>query len=222
MMDKDPKMVELLLYRVQQEVEPGDIDDVFDGEVIRDMMKEYLELDGVCQAYKYGELDTNIFMAFTCDGVCVHKGLGVQQSKMQYSCFLLAVTILNLPPTVQTHSQFIFSLGVIPGPWEPKHLDSFCWPFYLECHCGIQGIQTYHTIKHHFFPLHFFVPHRFGNLIAVHKMKGTCSIGTKRPCHQCHVEGTCGGQRGSTYYILLTVLGAKESHYEEILHNLQT
>jgi hypothetical protein len=77
-MYKDPKMVKLLLYRVRREVEPGDIDDIFNGEVISTMKKEYPELDGVCQPYTYGELDTDIFMAFTCDGVSVHKGLGVR------------------------------------------------------------------------------------------------------------------------------------------------
>jgi len=75
-MYKDPEMIKLLLYQVQREVEAGDIEDVFDGKVISNMMKKYLELDGVPQAYKYGELDTDMFMAFTCDGISIHKGLG--------------------------------------------------------------------------------------------------------------------------------------------------
>jgi hypothetical protein len=103
-MYKDPKVIELLLYRVQHEVEPGSIDDVFNGEVISDMMKKYPELDGVPQAYKYCELDTDILMAFTCDGVSVHKGLGARRSKTQYSCFPLKVIILNLPPMVRTQN----------------------------------------------------------------------------------------------------------------------
>jgi len=175
-MYKDPKMIKLLLYRVQHEVEPGDIEDVFDGEVISNMMKKYLEIDGVPQEYKYGKLDMDIFIAFTCNGVSIHKGLGAWQSKTQYLCFPLEVIILNLPPMVRTQNQYVFSLGVIPGPCKPKHLDSFCWPFYLECHHGIQGICMYHMIMRSFFPLHFFVPHGFGNLIAVIKMKSTHGI----------------------------------------------
>ena len=132
-MYRDPKMIEMLLYRMQRDVEPGDIDDVFDGEVISSMMKRYMELDGVLQAHRYGDLDTDIFMAFTCDGVSVHKGLGARRSKTQYSCFPLEVIILNLPPMVRTQNRYVFSLGVIPGPRKPKHLDSFCWPFYLKC-----------------------------------------------------------------------------------------
>jgi hypothetical protein len=226
-MYKDPRMVDLLLYRVRREVEPSNIDDVFDGEVISEMMKILPELDGVPQADKYGELDTDIFMAFTCDGVSVHKGLGARRSKTQYSCFPLEVIILNLPPTVRTQNRYVFSLGVIPGPREPKHLDSYCWPFYLECRRGIQGIRTYHTIKHSFFPLRFFVPHAFGDLIAVIKMKGTRGVGAKKPCHQCHVEGVRDeagtGQKARTYYIPLTVPGAEENRYEkEILYNLRT
>ena len=212
---------------MQQDVEPGDIDDVFDGEVISSMMKRYMELDGVLQAHRYGDLDTDIFMAFTCDGVSVHKGLGARRSKTQYSCFPLEVIILNLPPMVCTQNRYIFSLGVIPGPREPKHLDSFCWPFYLECRRGIQGIQTYHSVKRNFFPLHFFVPHAFGDLIAVIKMKATCGVGAKKSCHQCHVRGirdeTGTGQKARTYYIPLMVPGTEVTRYEtEILNNLRT
>ena len=155
-------MIKLPLYRVRREVEPGEIEDVFDGEVISDMIKKYLELDGETQEEEYGELDTDILIAFTCNGVSVHKGLGARRSKTQYSCFPLEVIILNLPPMIRTQNRYVFSLGVIPGPREPKHLDSFCWPFYLECCRGIQGIRTYNTIKRNFFPLHFFVPHAFG------------------------------------------------------------
>jgi len=189
------------------------------------MMKKYLEIDGVPQEYKYGKLDTDIFIAFTCDGVSVHKGLGAWRSKTQYLCFPLEVIILNLPPMVRTQNQYVFSLGVILGPHEPKHLDSFCWPFYLECCCGIQGIRTYHMITHSFFPLHFFVPHGFGNLIAVIKMKSTCGISAKKPCHQCHVEGihdkTGIRQKVRTYYVPLTVPDETGNQYEKgILHNL--
>ena len=119
-MYKDPKMIELLLYRVRRDVEPGDINDVFDGEVISDMSRKYMELDGVPQARKYGELDTDIFMAFTCDGVSVHKGLGARRSKTQYSCFLLELIILNLPPTVRTQNRCLL-------PW---------------CHSGTTRAET--------------------------------------------------------------------------------
>jgi len=217
-MFKDPEMIELLLYRVQRELECGDINDVFDGKVIGAMMKTYMELDGVRQAGKDGESDTDIFMAFACDGVSIHKGLGAWRSKTQYSCFPLEVIILNLPPMVHTQNRYVFSLSVIPGPREPKHLNSFCWPFYLECRRGIQGIRTYHTIKHMFFDLHFFIPRAFGDLIAVIKMKCTHGVGAKKPCHQCYIEGirdeTGIGQKARTYYIPLTVLGAKENWYE--------
>ena len=186
-----------------------------------------MELDGVPQARKYGELDTDIFMAFTCNGVSVHKGLGARRSKTQYLCFPLELIILNLPPMVCTQNHYIFSLGVIPGPHEPKHLDSFCWPLYLECCHGIEGIRTYHTITHDFFQLHFFIPHTFGDLIAVIKMKGTCGVGAEKPCHLCHIKGihdeTGTSPKAKMYYIPLTVPGANEDRYEkEILQNLRT
>ena len=48
----------------------------------------------------YGELDTDIFIALTCDGVSIHKGIGVCQSQTKYVCFTLELIILNLPPEV--------------------------------------------------------------------------------------------------------------------------
>jgi hypothetical protein len=79
-------MIELLLYRVRRGVEPRGIDDVFDGEVFSNMIKKYLELEGVPQAYKYSEFDTDILTVFTCDSVSVHKGLGARQLKHN-TCF---------------------------------------------------------------------------------------------------------------------------------------
>ena len=101
------------------------------------------------------------------DGVSVHKGLGARRSKTQYSCFPMEIIILNLSPTIRTQDRYVFSLGVIPGPREPKHFNSFCWPLYQECLRGLEGIPTYHTILRDFFPLHVYLVHLFGDLIAM-------------------------------------------------------
>jgi hypothetical protein len=52
------------------------------------------------QNYTYGELDTDIFLALTCNGISVHKGIRAQCSKTEYACFPLELIILNLPPEV--------------------------------------------------------------------------------------------------------------------------
>jgi hypothetical protein len=80
-MFKDTKLIDLLLHRVQHESDPDFIEDVLDGDVIRRLLASHVKIDGEKQHYRYGEFETNIFLTLTCDGVSVHKGLGVQQSK---------------------------------------------------------------------------------------------------------------------------------------------
>ena len=134
------------------------IKDVWDGAVLQELLKKYVMIDNQVQKYTYGELKMDIFLALTCNGISVHKGIRVCHSKTEYVCFPLELIILNLPPEIQTQDQYVYSLSVIPGPHKLKHLDSFCWPFYQECLHRLQGIQTYHTIDHQCFPLRFYCP----------------------------------------------------------------
>jgi len=121
----------------------------------------------------------------------------------------------------------MYSLGVIPGPHEPKDLNSFLWPFYLECMCGLQGIRTYHSLDNKFFPMRFYCPLSFGDLKAMIKLKGTVGVGALKPCHQCNVatvrDTWSTSPISSTYYVPLTVPGMEEHCLEtEILNNLHT
>ena len=115
------------------------IEDIWDGAILQELLEERVTIDSQMQEYTYGQLQMDVFLALTCDGISVHKGIGACCSKTEYACFPLEVIILNLPPEIQTQDQYVYSLGIIPGPHESKHLDSFCWPFYLECLCGLQG-----------------------------------------------------------------------------------
>ena len=72
------------------------------------------------QEYRYGELDIDVFLAFACDGISIHKGIGARRSQTEYACSPLEVIVLSLPPEVRTWDEYVYSLGVIPGPREPK------------------------------------------------------------------------------------------------------
>ena len=226
-MFRDRDTIASLLYRYQREVDQDRIEDVWDGAVLQELLKTKVMIDGQVQEYTYGELQTDVFLALTCDGISVHKGIGARHSKTEYACFPLELIMLNLPPEIRTQDQYVYSLGVIPGPHEPKHLDSFCWPFYQECLLGLQGIRTYHTIDRQMFPLRFYCPLGFGDLKAMIKLKGTVGVGTLKPCHECNVSAirdtSSIGQRNKTYYIPLTIPRETEHRLEkEILSNLRS
>ena len=166
-MFRDRNIINMLLYRFEHEVDADQIEDVWDGAILKELLNKIVVVDGRPQPYTYGELETNVFLALTCDGISIHKGISAQCSKTEYACFLLELIILSLPPEVRTQDQYVYSLGIILGPHELKHLDSFCWPFYLECMEGLQGIEMYHAVDWLFFPLCFYCPLAFSDLKAM-------------------------------------------------------
>ena len=99
-MFRDWDTINLLLYRHECKVDQDWIKYVWDGGVLQELLKKYVMIDNQVQEYTYGELKTDIFLALTCDGISVHKGIGVCCSKTEYACFLLELIILNLPPEI--------------------------------------------------------------------------------------------------------------------------
>ena len=101
--------INLLLYRLDHGVDRDQIEDVWDGAVLRELLKKNVTVDGQIQEYTYGELKTDIFLAMTCDGISIHKGIGARRSKTEYACFPIELIILSLPPELQTQDQYVYS-----------------------------------------------------------------------------------------------------------------
>ncbi|PVG03840.1 hypothetical protein CPB86DRAFT_694358, partial [Serendipita vermifera] len=82
-------------------------------------------------------------------------------------------------------------LGIIPGPHEPKHLNSFLHPFYLECVQGAKGIPAVRTDGASFksFDLHFYPLFGIGDIKALIKLCGTKGPNALAPCHLCTITG---------------------------------
>lgn len=220
----DPILVGLLLYRMQREVAPDKIRDVWDGQLLQELLDTYVVVDGVEQDFKYGQAITDMFVAVTCDGVSLFKGLGARRSKNQYSCFPLVAILLNLPPSHRTRDENVFFLGAIPGPHEPKHLDSFLWAFYEECREGLNGIRTYHAQTREFFQLRLYVVHFFGDLKAMIKARGIVGVNGLVPCGQCPAEAVRHptDPKKKTLYFPLTLPGEDEDRLGWILNNIRT
>ena len=96
----EPCAIELLLYRFQHKADPNKIEDVWDGAILQELVSKNITIDGQMQDYAYRELETNVFVALTCNGISVHKGIRACQSQTEYVCFPLKLIILNLPPEV--------------------------------------------------------------------------------------------------------------------------
>jgi len=99
-MFRDRDVIKSLRYRLQREAHPNRIDDMWDSAILQELLNKNIEINGQSQGHTYGELDTNIFLTLTCDGISIHKGIGARHSKTEYACFPLELIILNLPPEV--------------------------------------------------------------------------------------------------------------------------
>ena len=99
-MFQDWDTIDLLLYQHDCEVDQDWIEDVWDGAVLQELLNKNVMIDGQVQEYTYRELIMDVFLAFTCDGISIHKGIGVHCSKTEYACFLLELIILSLPPEI--------------------------------------------------------------------------------------------------------------------------
>ena len=65
----------MLLYRFEHEVDADQIEDVWDGAILKELLNKIIVVDGRPQPYTYGELETDVFLALTCDGISIHKGI---------------------------------------------------------------------------------------------------------------------------------------------------
>ena len=64
----------------------------------RDLLDTNVAIEGQAQEYRYGELDTDVALLFTRDGISIYRGIGAPRSKTEYACFSLEVIVLSLPP----------------------------------------------------------------------------------------------------------------------------
>jgi hypothetical protein len=138
------RIIDMLRYRQELGPYEGTLRDVFDGEHFRDILGKTVSIDGVDYEHKIGDSEWDIFLGFTFDGVSLWRGLGSIQSRASATCWPVAVIVYSFNPILRTRQEHIFSLGIIPGPHSPKHVNSFLHPFFDECRKGAIGILTFH------------------------------------------------------------------------------
>ncbi|KIM20874.1 hypothetical protein M408DRAFT_30008 [Serendipita vermifera MAFF 305830] len=126
------RIMDMLQYRQELGPYKGTMHDVFDSEHFRELLDTTVKVDGVEYPHKIGESEGDL------------RWLYIRR------CFAVARTRINQGtrvddlPTLRTRLEHFFSLGVIPSPHSPKHVNSFLYPFYAEARLGIIGIPTFH------------------------------------------------------------------------------
>ncbi|KIM19971.1 hypothetical protein M408DRAFT_39725, partial [Serendipita vermifera MAFF 305830] len=99
--------------------------------------------------------------------------------------------------------EHVFSLGVIPGPHSPKHVNSFLYPFYAEARLGSIGIPTFHSRLDRQFQMRWYVLFNTLDMPALAKVDGGKGAGAVVPCQKCPIEAIRDPRKksGGTYYV---------------------
>ncbi|KAH7917945.1 hypothetical protein BV22DRAFT_980525, partial [Leucogyrophana mollusca] len=73
----------------------------------------------------------------------------------------------NLPPQVHTHLSNLLCVGIIPGPNQPKDLESFLSPLDNECANLAHGVETFNAQEQSLFALHAYIIFKLGDIITI-------------------------------------------------------
>jgi hypothetical protein len=220
---KSPKMLDKLQYRKNLGPFTDTYRDVFDSEHFRTLLQTKVVMDGTEYPHKIGEFDTDIFIGFGVDGVSLYRGLGAQQSRASVTCWPLVVFVYSFDPQTQTRTENTFMLGVIPGPKQPKHFNSFITPFHKECRKGAIGVPTYHSAEQRLFNLHWYLLHSQVDILAAVKARCCKGPGAINPCHECRIKAIYDPNAArKTYYLPHQRPDDEEPRTEYLLSNLKT
>jgi len=102
--------------------------DIWDGELIKDLTKDGL----FSQA-------TDMALGLLTDGVQVFK------IRSKFSVWPVLIMNFNLPPHLRYLSQDILVSGIIPGPKNPKDINSFLYPLVQELLQLEKGIKVWYA-----------------------------------------------------------------------------
>ncbi|KAF7371874.1 hypothetical protein MVEN_00044600 [Mycena venus] len=177
-MFSDKKMCEELEYRARFVVSPDSkITDVFDSLDYRHLRRRRVRVDDKMYVHKYFDQDTDIALGLSADGT---------RAPLSYG----ACAVLRR----------------IPGPHEPKDMDSFLIPLRTELWKLAFGFAMIHALHERQFILRAFLIRAFGDMPAMAKlmrMKGPNGL-RLFPCRACTIKGVRNIKSGSnTYYVPL-------------------
>jgi hypothetical protein len=170
--------------------EPGRYRDIWDGQLFRKYQHDKLRLF---------TRPTDIGLQLSLDGVQIIR-------KKTYSVTPVILLNLNLPPTERVRIHNILMSILIPGPSEPKDLDSFLYPLVQEMHNLDQGVDNVvdgefsPTAAGSSFTLRAWITTVTGDGPAAAKAMGFKRPGAAlSPCRMCYIQGEKAPQSNIHY-----------------------
>ena len=111
---KNHEMAEKMRYRSQFKHDTNITRDVMDGSHYRALCNQYVEINGQRQGHKYFSDPHDKALGLSTDGFAPFK-------RRKQTCWPIIVFDYDLPPEIRFLLQYIFCVGVVPGPKKPNH-----------------------------------------------------------------------------------------------------
>ena len=203
----NPTMIEQMAYR--QNFAPSDrvIRDVFDGNWYRQLCSRHVVIDSVKRRHKYFDKQHDIALALSADSYLLFK-----RRRGGPSATPIILQNFNLPPQIRTRLENLICVGVIPGPHQPKDIESFLVPFDDECALLADGVRTFDACTKSHFDLHAYVIFEDGDIVAIEKLLNIKGHNAIYPCQSCEIHGVRNiTGRGTVYY---TPLGTPDLDHQ--------
>ena len=141
-------------------------------------------------------LESGLFQNETDTAITI-SGDGAQLTmKKQSDVWVLIITILNLPPDMQSKAANIIIPLVIPGPGSPGNVESFVYVLFKEFARLSVGVWTKDALSGNFFLLKVYLCGALGDMLGSAKLSKMAGHIATFGCCFSTVQGACPSIRG--------------------------
>ncbi|CUA70931.1 Elongator complex protein 1 [Rhizoctonia solani] len=159
----DPKMIDRMKYRTRRCRRQGVYSDIFDGSHYLDLLKKWVIVAGDKLQHKHFSEKRDIALGLSTDGFAPFD-------TNETSSWPIILFNYNLSPAIRFRLENIICVGVIPGPNQPKEINTFIEPLIEELEDLARGVPAFDSDKEEKFCLHAYLIVCFGDMPAVAKL----------------------------------------------------
>jgi hypothetical protein len=146
-------------------------DDIFDGEHYQELLAKNLFAD-----------DRDVALGLSTDGFQVFKD-------NRHACWPILFTNYNIPPQHRQEKNNLLLGGIIPGPQQPKYIDTFLQPLIEELHQLQEGVDCIDALTNEKFKLRAHLLCISGDMPAISKVGGLRGTNSILTCRYCEIRG---------------------------------
>lgn len=187
----DPNMIHQLLYRAQRHAEPGIVADIFDGTHYQKLLGKHVSVAGEELGHNFFSNASDLALGLATDGFAPFDS-------NQESCWPIVLFNYNLSPAIRFQLENILCVGIVPGPSQPKDINTFIEPLIQELEDLARGVPAFHGVDKKPFRLHAYLLVCFGDMPAISKLMCMTGHNGKVPCRACKIRGTRIIRNGET------------------------